>query len=60
MSPGRTPEFADWRHHAPFTTSPLVALQAEQFHRWHALVEQVITVPARIARSAWKVIVHLP
>jgi hypothetical protein len=31
-----------YRHHAVFTDSPLTMLQAEQCHRGHAIVEQVI------------------
>ena len=34
--------FPAWRHHAVFTDSPLVLLQAEADHRRHAIVEQVI------------------
>jgi hypothetical protein len=34
--------FPAWRHHAVFTNSPLVMLQAEADHRRHAIVEQVI------------------
>jgi hypothetical protein len=34
--------FAAWRHHAVFTNSPLVMLQAETDHRRHAVIEQVI------------------
>jgi len=34
--------FPAWRHHAMFTDSPLVMLQAEADHRRHAIVEQVI------------------
>ena len=34
--------FAAWRHHAVFTDSPLVMVQAEADHRRHAIVEQVI------------------
>jgi hypothetical protein len=34
--------FAAWRHHAVFTNSPLVMLQAEADHRRHAIIEQVI------------------
>jgi len=34
--------FAAWRHHAVFTNSPLVMLQAEADHRRHAVIEQVI------------------
>ncbi len=41
-SHGQHTLFPDWRHHAVFTTSPLVTLQAEAFHRGHAIVEQVI------------------
>jgi hypothetical protein len=34
--------FPAWRHHAVFTNSPLVMLQAEADHRRHAVIEQVI------------------
>ena len=34
--------FPAWRHHAVFTDSPLVMLQAEADHRHHAIIEQVI------------------
>jgi hypothetical protein len=34
--------FPAWRHHAVFTDSPLVMLQAEADHRRHAIIEQVI------------------
>jgi DDE family transposase len=34
--------FPAWRHHAVFTNSPLVMLQAEADHRRHATIEQVI------------------
>ncbi len=34
--------FPAWRHHAVFTNSPLVMLQAEADHRRHAIIEQVI------------------
>ena len=34
--------FTAYRHHAVFTDSPLVMLQAEQTHRGHAIIEQVI------------------
>ncbi len=34
--------FPDYRHHAVFTDSPLSTLQAEESHRAHAIVEQVI------------------
>jgi hypothetical protein len=39
---GQDTLFDAWRHHAVFTTSPLDMLQAEAFHRGHAIVEQVI------------------
>jgi len=32
---------AAWRHHAVFTDSPLIMLQAETAHRGHAIIEQV-------------------
>jgi DDE family transposase len=34
--------FCAWRHHAIFTDSPFVMLQAEEQHRDHAVVEQVL------------------
>ncbi len=34
--------FPAWRHHAVFTDSTLVMLQAEADHRRHAIIEQVI------------------
>ncbi|MGI8881244.1 MAG: IS1380 family transposase [Jatrophihabitans sp.] len=34
--------FPAWRHHAVFTNSPLVMLQAEADHRRHTIIEQVI------------------
>jgi hypothetical protein len=34
--------FPAWRHHAVFTNSPLLMLQAEADHRRHAVIEQVI------------------
>jgi hypothetical protein len=34
--------FPAWRHHAVFTVSPLLMLQAEADHRRHAIIEQVI------------------
>jgi hypothetical protein len=34
--------FRVWRHHAIFTNSPLVMLDAEADHRKHAVIEQVI------------------
>ncbi len=39
---GQDTLFTEWRHHAVFTTSPLDMLQAEHYHRRHAIVEQVI------------------
>jgi hypothetical protein len=33
--------FDVWRHHAVFTDSPFVMLQAEEQHRDHAIIEQV-------------------
>jgi hypothetical protein len=34
--------FPVWRYHAVFTDSPFILLQAEEQHRGHALVEQVL------------------
>jgi Transposase DDE domain group 1 len=34
--------FPAWRHHAVFTDSPLLTLDAEADHRRHAVIEQVI------------------
>ena len=34
--------FPAWRHHAVFTDSPFIVLQAEEQHRDHAQVEQVL------------------
>ena len=39
---GQTALFAEYRHHAVFTDSPLSMLAAEAAHRDHAIVEQVI------------------
>jgi hypothetical protein len=39
---GQTALFAEYRHHAVFTDSPLSMLDAEAAHRDHAIVEQVI------------------
>jgi DDE family transposase len=39
---GQDELFAAWRHHAVFTDSPFVMLQAEAQHRDHAIVEQVL------------------
>ena len=38
---GQDELFDVWRHHAVFTDSPFVTLQAEEQHRDHAIVEQV-------------------
>jgi hypothetical protein len=43
-----------WRHHAVFVTSPFPMLQAESFHRDHAIIEQVI------ADAAASALAHLP
>ncbi len=39
---GQDELFDIWRHHAIFTDSPFVTLQAEEQHRDHAVVEQVL------------------
>ena len=39
---GQDELFAVWRYHAIFTDSPFVLLQAEEQHRDHAQVEQVL------------------
>jgi hypothetical protein len=39
---GQDDLFGVWRHHAVFTDSPFVMLQAEAQHRDHAIVEQVL------------------
>lgn len=46
--------FDVWRHHAVFVTSRFPMLQAEGFHRDHAVVEQVI------AEGAASALAHLP
>jgi hypothetical protein len=46
--------FPAWRHHAVFTDSPLILLQAEADHRRHAIIEQVI---ADLKNSS---LAHLP
>jgi len=33
--------FTLWRHHAFFTDNPMILVQAEAFHRGHAIIEQV-------------------
>jgi hypothetical protein len=35
--------FTAWRYHAVFTDSPFTMLQAEEHHRGHAIVEQVLS-----------------
>ncbi len=52
--PGQGELFADYRHHAIFTDSPYIMLQAEADHRRHAIVEQVF---ADLKDSA---LAHLP
>src|SRR5262249_60564377 len=39
---GQDELFDVWRYHAVFTDSPFVMLQAEEQHRDHAIVEQVL------------------
>jgi len=39
---GQDELFEVWRHHAVFTDSPFVTLQAEAQHRDHAIIEQVL------------------
>jgi Transposase DDE domain group 1 len=39
---GQDELFPAWRHHAVFTDSPFILLQAEEQHRDHARVEQVL------------------
>jgi hypothetical protein len=34
--------FCVWRYHAVFTDSPFTLIQAEEQHRDHAVVEQVL------------------
>jgi hypothetical protein len=46
--------FDVWRYHAVFVTSDWEMLQAESFHRGHAIVEQVI------ADAAASALAHLP
>jgi hypothetical protein len=46
--------FDVWRHHAVFVTSSWPMLQAESFHRDHAIIEQVI------ADAAASALAHLP
>jgi Transposase DDE domain group 1 len=51
---GQDELFTTWRHHAVFVTSRLEMLQAEEQHRDHAVVEQVI------ADAAASALAHLP
>jgi hypothetical protein len=51
---GQDELFCVWRHHAIFTDSPFVTLQAEEHHRDHAQVEQVF------ADLAGGPLAHLP
>jgi hypothetical protein len=53
-APGQDGLFDVWRHHAVFLTSPFPMLQAESFHRDHAIIEQVI------ADAAASALAHLP
>jgi hypothetical protein len=39
---GQDELFGVWRYHAVFTDSPFVTLQAEEQHRDHAIIEQVL------------------
>jgi hypothetical protein len=52
--PGQNGLFDVWRHHAVFVTSRVEMLQAEGFHRDHAVIEQVI------ADAAASALAHLP
>jgi hypothetical protein len=53
-APGQDGLFDVWRYHAVFVTSPFPMLQAESFHRDHAIIEQVI------ADAAASALAHLP
>jgi hypothetical protein len=53
-TPGQDGLFDVWRYHAVFVTSPFPMLQAESFHRDHAIIEQVI------ADAAASALAHLP
>ena len=57
---GQDELFSVSRHHAVSTDSHRAMLAAEATHRDHAIVEKVIAVPARIARSARRLRLHLP
>jgi hypothetical protein len=41
-APGQGELFPAWRYHAVFTDSPFELIQAEEQHRGHAIIEQVI------------------
>ena len=41
-APGQGELFPAWRYHAVFTDSPYELVQAEEQHRGHAIIEQVI------------------
>jgi hypothetical protein len=41
-APGQGELFPAWRYHAVFTDSPFELVQAEEQHRGHAIIEQVI------------------
>jgi hypothetical protein len=41
-APGQGELFAAWRYHAVFTDSPFELLQAEEQHRGHAVIEQLL------------------
>ena len=53
-TPGQDGLFDVWRHHAVFVTGDIQMLQAESFHRDHAIIEQVI------ADAAASALAHLP
>jgi hypothetical protein len=53
-APGQDGLFDVWRYHAVFVTSEFEMVQAESFHRGHAIVEQVI------ADAAASALAHLP
>jgi hypothetical protein len=57
-TPGQDGLFDVWRHHAVFVTSPFPMLQAESFHRDHAIIEQVIADAAAsaLAHLPWRII----
>jgi hypothetical protein len=53
-TPGQDGLFDVWRHHAMFVTHDIEMVQAESFHRDHAIIEQVI------ADAAASALAHLP